>query len=127
MEKLQARLLIFQTCNKYGYNQSNLSPEYNNNVISCTSSLRVKQSQLKKRITSTYSLMIAKKKVKDFKNLDQFPNLKEAVVPAIKTLPSGSMNTKVIINEGEIVERVYETPKGEIISLFPNQSSKGAA
>ncbi len=71
--------------------------------------------------------MVAKKKVKDFKNLDQFPNLKEAVVPAIKTLPTGSMNTKVIINEGEIVERVYETPKGEIISLFPNQSSKEAA
>ena len=71
--------------------------------------------------------MAAKKKVKDFKNLDQFPNLKEAVVPAIKTLPSGSMNTKVIISEGEIVERVYETPKGEIISLFPNQSSKEAA
>ena len=71
--------------------------------------------------------MVSKKKVTDFKNLDQFPNLKEAVVPAIKTLPSGSMNTKVIINEGEIVERVYETPKGEIISLFPNQSLKEAA
>ena len=71
--------------------------------------------------------MVAKKKLKDFKNLDQFPNLKEAVVPAIKTLPSGSINTKVIINEGEIVERVYETPKGEIISLFPNQCSKEAA
>ena len=71
--------------------------------------------------------MVAKKKLKDFKNLDQFPNLKEAVVPAIKTLPSGSINTKVIINDGEIVERVYETPKGEIISLFPNQSSKEAA
>ena len=71
--------------------------------------------------------MVAKKKLKDFKNLDQFPNLKEAVVPAIKTLPSGSINTKVIINDGEIVERVYETPKGEIISLFPNQSLKEAA
>ena len=71
--------------------------------------------------------MVAKKKIKDFKNLDQFPNLKEAVVPAIKTLPSGSMNTKVIINDGKIVERVYETPKGEIISLFPNQSSKEVA
>ena len=71
--------------------------------------------------------MIAKKKVRDFKNLDQFPNLKEAVVPAIKTLPSGSINTKVIINDGEIVERVYETPKGMIISLFPNQSLKEAA
>ncbi len=71
--------------------------------------------------------MVSKKKVKDFKNLDQFPNLKEAVVPAIKTLPSGSINTKIIINEGEIVERVYETPKGDIISLFPNQSTKEAA
>ena len=71
--------------------------------------------------------MVAKKKVKDLENLDQFPNLKEAIVPAIKTLPSGSINTKVIINKGKIVERVYETPRGEIISLFPNQSSKEAA
>ena len=71
--------------------------------------------------------MVAKKKIKEFKNLDQFPNLKESVVPAIKTLPSGSMNIKIIINEGEIVERVYETPRGEIISLFPNLSSKDAA
>ena len=71
--------------------------------------------------------MVAKKKIKDFKDLDQFPDLKEALVPAIKTLPSGSMNTKVIINEGEIVERVYETPAGEIISLFANEFSKKAA
>ena len=71
--------------------------------------------------------MVAKKKIKDFKDLDQFPDLKEALVPAIKTLPSGSMNTKVIINEGEIVERVYETPKGEIISLFANEFSEKAA
>ena len=62
--------------------------------------------------------MVAKKKIKDFKDLDQFPDLKEALVPAIKTLPSGSMNTKVIVTEGEIVERVYKTPKGEIISLL---------
>ncbi len=71
--------------------------------------------------------MIAKKKIKDFKDLDQFPDLKEALVPAIKTLPSGSMNTKVIINEGEIVERVYKTPKGETISLFANEFSNKAA
>ena len=71
--------------------------------------------------------MVAKKKIKDFKDLNQFPDLKEALVPAIKTLPSGSMNTKVIINEGEIVERVYETPKGEIISLFANEFSEKAA
>ena len=71
--------------------------------------------------------MVAKKKIKDFKNLDQFPDLKKALVPAIKTLPSGSMNTKLIINEGEIVERVYKTPKGEIISLFSNEFSKEVA
>ena len=71
--------------------------------------------------------MVAKKIIKDFKDLDQFPDLKEALVPAIKTLPSGSMNTKVIINEGEIVERVYRTPKGEIISLLSNDYSEAAA
>ena len=71
--------------------------------------------------------MSAKKKIKEFKDLDQFPDLKEALVPAIETLPSGSINTKVIINEGEIVERVYKTPKGELISLFANDLSKKAA
>ena len=71
--------------------------------------------------------MVAKKKIKDFKDLNQFPDLKEAIVPAIKTLPSGSINTKVIIIEGEIVERVYETPKGELISLFANEFSEKAA
>ena len=47
--------------------------------------------------------MTAEKKIKDFKDLNQFPDLKEALVPAIKTLPSGSINTKIIINEGEII------------------------
>ena len=71
--------------------------------------------------------MVSKKKVKDFNDLDQFPDLKEALVPAIKTIPSGSMNTKLIINEGAIVERVYKTPKGEIISLFTNDFLREAA
>ena len=71
--------------------------------------------------------MVAKKKIKDFKDLDQFPDLKKALVPAVNTLPTGSMNTKVIIAEGEIVERVYKTPKGEIISHFANDLSKQAA
>ena len=71
--------------------------------------------------------MVAMKKIKDFSGLEQFPDLKKALVPAIKTLPSGSMNTKVVISEGEIVERVYKTPKGEIISLFPNDFSEAAA
>ena len=71
--------------------------------------------------------MVAKKKIKDFKNLDKFPDLKKALVPSYKTLPLGSMNTKVIINEGEIVERIYQTPNGEIISLFPNPITEEAA
>ncbi len=71
--------------------------------------------------------MVTKKKLKDFKDLDQFPDLQEALVPAIETLPSGSINTKLIINEGEIVERVYKTPKGEIISLFTDENPREAA
>jgi len=71
--------------------------------------------------------MVAKKKFNDFQDLDQYPDLKKALIPSINTLPSGSMNTKVIINEGEVVERVYKTPNGEVISLFPNQSAEEAA
>ena len=71
--------------------------------------------------------MVAKKNLKDFKNLDDYPDLKDSVVPAIMTLPIGSFNTKVIINEGKIIERVFETPKGEIISLFSNADSKEVA
>ena len=67
------------------------------------------------------------KKLKDFNNLEEYPDLKKALVPSIKTLPFGSMNTKVIINDGEIVERVFKTPNGEIISLFPNPLSEEAA
>ena len=71
--------------------------------------------------------MVAKKKFNDFQDLDQYPDLKKALIPNVNTLPSGSMNTKVIINEGVVVERVYKTPNGEVISLFPNQSADEAA
>ena len=71
--------------------------------------------------------MVAKNKIQDFKDLDKYPDLKEALVPSLKSLPQGSINTKVIINEGEIVERVYETPKGEIISIFADEYSQKAA
>tara|TARA_Y100001978_G_scaffold116285_1_gene103719 strand:+ start:62 stop:277 length:216 start_codon:yes stop_codon:yes gene_type:complete len=71
--------------------------------------------------------MVSKKKIKDFKDLDQYPDLKEAIVPTVETLPPGSINTKVIIDDGEIVERVYETPKGESISLFKNKFTQKAA
>ena len=71
--------------------------------------------------------MVSRKKIRDFNNLERYPDLKKALVPSIKTLPLGSMNTKVIINEGEVVERVYKTPNGEIISLFPNSIVQEAA
>ena len=71
--------------------------------------------------------MVSRKKIKDFKDMDQYPDLKEAIIPAVETLPPGSINTKVIIDDGEIVERVYETPKGESISLFKNKFTQKAA
>ena len=71
--------------------------------------------------------MIAQKKIKDFSNLDKYPDLQKALVPVGKTLPIGSINTKVIINEGEVVERVYKTPKGEIISLISDPIKVEAA
>ena len=81
--------------------------------------------------------MVAKKLIAfDDALLDQYPDLKEALKPSdnftelkeilkkeSNDLPTGSLNTKIIINEGKIVERVYETPKGEIISLFPKPSN----
>ena len=71
--------------------------------------------------------MVTNRRIKDFNNLDKYPDLKKALVPSIKTLPIGSLNTKVIINEGEVVERIYKTPNGEIITLFPNSISQEAA
>tara|TARA_B100000579_G_C22726448_1_gene801979 strand:- start:422 stop:637 length:216 start_codon:yes stop_codon:yes gene_type:complete len=71
--------------------------------------------------------MVSKKIIKDFDNLDDYPDLRDAVTPAITTLPSGSINTKIILNKGEIVERVYKTPKGELISLFTTAASQEAA
>tara|TARA_Y100001968_G_C19270721_1_gene674098 strand:+ start:520 stop:735 length:216 start_codon:yes stop_codon:yes gene_type:complete len=71
--------------------------------------------------------MVYKKKIKEFNNLEDFPDLKQALVPRSKTLPFGSMNTKVIINDGKVVERVYQTPNGEIIYLFPNSITEEAA
>ena len=71
--------------------------------------------------------MVAKKKIKDFNNLDKYQDLKKALVPNIKTLPFGSINTKVFIHDGEVVERVYKTPNNEIISLFPISTNSNEA
>ena len=71
--------------------------------------------------------MVAKKKIKEFNNLEKFPDLKKALVPTVKTLPVGTMNTKVFIDQGKVVERVYKTPQGEIISLFPHPITEEAS
>ena len=81
--------------------------------------------------------MVAIKRFKSFDDelLDRHPDLKQVLKPNdqypelnfIKNrsanVPIGSMNTKIIINDGEIVERVYKTPKGEVISLFSKSAN----
>ena len=54
---------------------------------------------------------------------DQYPELKQILNNRSTNLPVGSLNTKVIINDGEIVERIYKTPKGRVISSFSKLSS----
>ena len=81
--------------------------------------------------------MLAIKRFKTFDDelLDRYPELKQALKPNDQypeliyilknrsaNVPIGSRNTKVIINDGEIVERVYKTPKGDVISLFSKSS-----
>ena len=82
--------------------------------------------------------MVLTKKFKAFDEsiLDLHPELKEALKPSDQypeleillkkrsvNLPSGSLNTKVIINNGEIVERVFKTPMGQVVSLFSKPSN----
>ena len=82
--------------------------------------------------------MVLTKKFKAFDDaiLDLHPELKEALKPSdlypeleilLKkrsvNLPSGSLNTRVIINNGEIVERVFKTPMGQVVSLFSKPSN----
>tara|TARA_Y100001968_G_scaffold322680_1_gene359185 strand:- start:994 stop:1263 length:270 start_codon:yes stop_codon:yes gene_type:complete len=82
--------------------------------------------------------MVLKKKFKAFDDaiFDRHPDLKEALKPndfypelqnilknRSANVPAGSFNTKVIINDGEIVERVFKTPKGQVISLFSQPSN----
>ena len=54
---------------------------------------------------------------------DQYPELRNFQKNRSANLPFGSLNTKVIINDGEIVERVYKTPTGQVISLFSKPSN----
>tara|TARA_Y100001968_G_C19103112_1_gene593533 strand:- start:214 stop:483 length:270 start_codon:yes stop_codon:yes gene_type:complete len=54
---------------------------------------------------------------------DQYPELMHVLKNRPRNLPMGSFNTKIIINDGEVVERVYKTPKGHVVSLFPKSSN----
>ena len=54
---------------------------------------------------------------------DQYPELKNILKNRSASLPAGSLNTKVIINNGEIVERVFKTPMGQLVSLFSKSSN----
>ena len=49
---------------------------------------------------------------------DQYPELVNILKNRTATLPAGSLNTKVIINDGIIVQRVFKTPMGKVVSLF---------
>tara|TARA_B100000965_G_scaffold381817_1_gene379618 strand:+ start:889 stop:1158 length:270 start_codon:yes stop_codon:yes gene_type:complete len=83
--------------------------------------------------------MVLTKKFKAFDNaiLDLHPDLKEVLKPndhypelqhilknRFEKLPAGSLNTKVIIHDGEIVERVFKTPTGQLVSLFSEPSNQ---
>ena len=54
---------------------------------------------------------------------DHYPELKYILRNGSANLPAGTLNTKVIINNGEIVERVFKTPMGQVISLFSKPSN----
>ena len=54
---------------------------------------------------------------------DQYPELEYILKNRPVNLPKGSLNTKIIINNGEIVERVFKTPIGHVVSLFSNPSN----
>ena len=61
--------------------------------------------------------------LKDFlKPNDQYPELQFILKNRFTDLPAGSLNTKVIINDGKIVERVFKTPKGQLVT-FPSKIS----
>tara|TARA_B100000214_G_C23759240_1_gene531460 strand:- start:408 stop:677 length:270 start_codon:yes stop_codon:yes gene_type:complete len=54
---------------------------------------------------------------------DKYPELAHILKNRFFNLPVGSLNTKVIINDGIIVERIFKTPMGQVISLFPKPTN----
>ena len=55
---------------------------------------------------------------------DVYPEIKNILKNGLSILPFGSFNTRVIIHDGEIVERVFKTPSGQVVSLFPKPSNE---
>ena len=49
---------------------------------------------------------------------DQYPELKHILKNKSAKLPAGSLNTKLIVIDGEIIERVFKTPMGKVVSIF---------
>ena len=58
----------------------------------------------------------------DLKNVlkpnDQYPELKHILKNKSANLPAGSLNTKLIMIDGEIIERGFKTPMGKVVSIF---------
>ena len=54
---------------------------------------------------------------------DHYPELMNIQKKITPRVPFGSLNTRVIINEGEVVERIYMTPDGKAFSLFSKSSN----
>ena len=54
---------------------------------------------------------------------DQYPELLNIIKKRLANLPAGSLNTKVIISNGIIVERVFKTPMGKVVSFFSKSSN----
>ena len=62
--------------------------------------------------------------LKDFlKPNDNYPEIKQILKNSSVNLADGSLNTKIVINQGEIVERVFKTPMGQVVSLSSKQSN----
>ncbi|AIQ97320.1 hypothetical protein EW15_1228 [Prochlorococcus sp. MIT 0801] len=53
---------------------------------------------------------------------DQYPELKHILKNNSVNVPVGSLNTKLIMIDGEIIERVFKTPMGQVVSIFSKPS-----
>tara|TARA_B100000214_G_C23774864_1_gene538505 strand:+ start:70 stop:339 length:270 start_codon:yes stop_codon:yes gene_type:complete len=69
-------------------------------------------------------ILVRHPELKEFlKPNDQYPEIEQVRKKRSSNLPAGSFNTKVIINDGEIVERVFKTPMGQVFSIDSKTSN----